>query len=613
MVDTPMGNRFMGLDGFVWWFGIVENRMDPLKVGRAQVRIFGWSNPSQAIQPTNQLQWCHQSMPLNGPTTVVKPPREGTQVWGYFMDGEAAQFPIMIGIMPSIPDQNTDPSHGFSDPRTNDQLQNAPAPPQSVSYPTDGSGAVITNQPALRFPNNLNEPTTSRLGRNENIQDTIVQTKMDNLVTNVPVATGSLEIPGIDLQAALTIALPSIVIPPINVGFTAGLNLEFCGLNIGAFITAGFSFGGLIITPPTITLSGEILIGGINIEAFLAGAIAIADAVAIAIDIAGCILAGLKIGDNIIIDGGISLPLLKAGASLNLGGIGINGIISGGIKLGTVGGIPLASTPMWNEPAVPYNASYPYNYPYETESGHVLEVDDTPGHERIHTYHRSGTFDEMHPNGDRVQKTVKNRYDITYADHGVNVMGNQHITCQDQTNMVQGDRSENVNGSETKLIKGNKTETVMGTEQTTNMKDMTNIIMQNRFLNVKGDDNVVIEGDKHVIIKGDCDITIQGNCTLAVAGKLIIGSTGDTDMTIGGDFNLVVNGNKNETVNGKYQLNIMEDYDIDISGNYTINDSGNYNMTAKNLTYSIQQYTATLPGTYTVTAGHTEITPLPNG
>ena len=33
--------NFMGLGGFLWFFGVVEDRQDPLKVGRLRVRIVG--------------------------------------------------------------------------------------------------------------------------------------------------------------------------------------------------------------------------------------------------------------------------------------------------------------------------------------------------------------------------------------------------------------------------------------------------------------------------------------------------------------------------------------------------------------------------------------------
>jgi len=34
----------------------------------------------------------------------------------------------------------------------------------------------------------------------------------------------------------------------------------------------------------------------------------------------------------------------------------------------------------FDQPSIPYNASYPYNHVYESESGHIREYDDTPGY-----------------------------------------------------------------------------------------------------------------------------------------------------------------------------------------------------------------------------------------
>ena len=67
----------------------------------------------------------------------------------------------------------------------------------------------------------------------------------------------------------------------------------------------------------------------------------------------------------------------------------------------------------FNQPTSPYSAMYPFNHVWETESGHIIEYDDTPRGERIHEYHRSGTFREIHPDGKLVQKTVNERYDLT--------------------------------------------------------------------------------------------------------------------------------------------------------------------------------------------------------
>jgi hypothetical protein len=40
---------------FVWWIGIVEDRQDPLKLGRVRVRCVGWHAENKMLLPTNML------------------------------------------------------------------------------------------------------------------------------------------------------------------------------------------------------------------------------------------------------------------------------------------------------------------------------------------------------------------------------------------------------------------------------------------------------------------------------------------------------------------------------------------------------------------------------
>lgn len=82
----------------------------------------------------------------------------------------------------------------------------------------------------------------------------------------------------------------------------------------------------------------------------------------------------------------------------------------------------------WSEPASPYAAQFPYNKVQQTESGHVIEFDDTPGAERVHIYHRSGSFIEMHPDGTVIYKNMKDGYDLTMGDKFVKVSGAAHIS-----------------------------------------------------------------------------------------------------------------------------------------------------------------------------------------
>ena len=100
-------NNFIGKDGFNWWVGVVENRTgDPLKLGRCQVRIFGHHTDNKQLLPTEDLPWAHPVHSINNSRTFT-PLQKGDWVVGFFMDGESAQFPVMMGILPGIK-QNKD-------------------------------------------------------------------------------------------------------------------------------------------------------------------------------------------------------------------------------------------------------------------------------------------------------------------------------------------------------------------------------------------------------------------------------------------------------------------------------------------------------------------------
>ena len=91
----------MGVEGFIWFMGVVENRIDPLKLGRVQVRIFGWHTDNISELPTEDLPWAQPMYPINNSKSFSSP-RIGDWVVGFFMDGQSAQAPIMMGVLPGI-------------------------------------------------------------------------------------------------------------------------------------------------------------------------------------------------------------------------------------------------------------------------------------------------------------------------------------------------------------------------------------------------------------------------------------------------------------------------------------------------------------------------------
>ena len=117
----------------------------------------------------------------------------------------------------------------------------------------------------------------------------------------------------------------------------------------------------------------------------------------------------------------------------------------------------------WSEPQTPYAAQYPFNNVYESQAGHIIEYDDTPGAERIHWYHCSGTFTEIHPRGSEVHKVVGNAWDITTNDKMILVKGNCSFNANKTLKIMMGkDLEIEVSGDVKMYVKGNMTTDVGG-------------------------------------------------------------------------------------------------------------------------------------------------------
>jgi len=116
-----MNNDFLGLDGFLWFYGVVEDRQDPYLIGRVRVRCFGHHTGDKTELPTEDLPWAQVMLPVTSagisgigqsPTGLV----EGSHVFGFFRDGEARQEPVVMGSLPGYPANLADTTKGFNDP-----------------------------------------------------------------------------------------------------------------------------------------------------------------------------------------------------------------------------------------------------------------------------------------------------------------------------------------------------------------------------------------------------------------------------------------------------------------------------------------------------------------
>ena len=86
------------------YYGIVEDRYDPLKLGRCKVRVAGLHTHDITMLPTKDLPWAIVIQPVQSGNDIAAP-KEGTEVAVFFADYPDNQIPVVLGIVPTIPQQ----------------------------------------------------------------------------------------------------------------------------------------------------------------------------------------------------------------------------------------------------------------------------------------------------------------------------------------------------------------------------------------------------------------------------------------------------------------------------------------------------------------------------
>ena len=459
----------MGKDGFIWWQGVVEDRHDPLFLGRCRVRILGWHTEDKTEMPTESLPWSFPIQPITsaaqtGVGTSPTGPVEGTWVVGFFRDGEAAQEPVFFGTLGGIPeDQAPDPSKqiGFSDPR--------------IEKPDEEHPFVLSNKRLLAYDVDADArvPRAPKLVSHFSGADKIDVTKESTKNETTKIMSGIMG------------DTPQIQVVVEEYGSRS------------AYPDINFMY------EPTTPRSARGIYGNFA---------------------------------------EISGPLSKYGL--------INQKKKWRQALGAGFGVAENPKDKWNEPdpEAMYGARYPYNHVTQSESGHLIEMDDTPGKERLHWYHRAGTFTEIGALGHRITKVVSEDFKINLMNDYQRVVGSKYENIVGKLDVVSGKYFHKCKSGVFKveaqgdIIFDNPT-----ADFTVNSKNITldaaggAVVIKGRSISIEKSTGASTENTK-----GSETKKVGGKYSLR-AGSMAFSSRGTTGITSGGAINLVATDNIQES------------------------------------------------------------------
>jgi len=488
---------FMGKEGFVWWQGVVEDRHDPLYLGRCRIRILGWHSEDKNDQPTIGLPWAYPVAPITsasqtGVGTTPLGPVEGTWVIGFYRDGNAGQEPMFFGTLGGIPeldakgvnnDNTTTGGQGFLDPRRERGDISIDAVAGHAGYPDElgprdllfrESAKLVPREPATIIHNSNPDPTED----NQTVEIKPGITANGSIVRSLISKTG--------IASPTAPYTVKVVEQPVRSTYpnTGLANTQLSSSRVTNYLKE-----------PTTNRLARGIHGNTNTGNPLAS--------------------------------GIVFEKEK------------NRFI-GQMKIPTAGGRK------WDEPEIPYNAIYPYNHVHQTESGHIIEMDDTPNHERLHWYHRTGTFTEINRVGIKVDKIVNNYYNIILAARYTHIEASDYTTIDgSQENYIIGNRVDRIDGDYSIAV-GKGRFAVNNTQGAINLSAGK--------INVTASEELILSANKVIIEKkssSGSDIT-----------------TGDERKKVGGKYNI-------ET--GAYSLNSQGSIGIQSGGGLSLNITDSIN------------------------------------
>lgn len=461
-----MSTTFFGKSGFIWWKGVVEDRKDPIFLGRVRVRIFGWHTEDKLQLPTKDLPWAMPSLPIdNGKNAVGL--KEGDWCWGFFLDDSNAQKPVVVGYIPGIDEDAANPNVGFYDPTPDEELtaDNVPRPPrmspvieseqQFLEAGADGFSSDFLPGNNVAFGQLTSEYSADNYKFDLNDDGEFNEEDVDAMITDGEIFTGEINV--------------------VN--------------NVQMAEISRYPLEDSLNEPSTSRLARN---------------------------------------ENIT----QTIVSLKTSTLTSGEGAGFEG--------NALGAAEQPAFP-FSEPQTAYAAKYPYNHVYESESGHVIEVDDSPGAERLHWYHRSGSFKEIHPSGLEVNKSVNHQYNFVYLDHYCGVGYNYNLDAKQNIRLQSGEVFNIKSGSDHNRQVGGSMNATVSASSNTKIGSVRNVSVGENSNELVGETKNVLS--KNIYEKGAEKIHFYGTSEVVVTSATriqliapIIEIIGETKVT--GNFSV---------------------------------------------------------------------------
>ena len=486
--------------------GCVENRQDPLKLGRCQVRVVGLHNYDKTQLKTEDLPWAYPMQPItsagiSGVGHTPLGPVEGSWVVVMFRD-EDQQQPIILGTVGGIPQ-----AQGTID-QDNDQMvlkEDGMLPGSDGQTTTDSNGNTVTNTSSTSTSEDTGLNPATKYSPSADAINLIKQyeglrlTSYQDSVGVWTIGYGTTSINGVPVYEGQTITeaqadeyllsyletdVSPIVSSKTKSPITQSMYDALCcftynlgsgnlskstllkELNTTKYLDTATSFldynkaGGVVLAGLTKRRSAEknlFLKDGIP---SISGDLTPVQGVNTPVDSSNT-SSGLNNGGAAVIMG-FKDPKGKYPLYLNEPDTNklarhedIKKTIVYKKELAREKAVLTAAGKTWDQAHIPYNASYPYNHVFMTESGHIMEFDDTQYSERVHIYHKSGTFTEIDANGTQVNRIVGDNYEILERNGHVYIKGTMDVT-------IDGDHNVKVNNAMNLEVVGNVNMKVTG-------------------------------------------------------------------------------------------------------------------------------------------------------